>query len=79
MAPATAVVDFVVHSFQIQQALQLIPKQYQPQPQPPSFEHEGYSSRNFTGGDLLGTQPGQSASIAIPVMLELLIICVCIA
>jgi len=81
MAPATAPVDFVVPSFQIQQGLQLIPRQYQPPPlpPPPSLEHEGYSSENFTSGDPLGTQPDLSASVAVPVMLVLFIFCVGLA
>lgn len=66
MAPATAPVDFVVHPFQIQQALQLIPKQYQPSPPP-------------LEPDPLGTQPGLRASLAVPVMLVLLIFCVGLA
>jgi hypothetical protein len=77
MASATTPVDFVVHSFQIQQGLQLIPTQYQPPPLP--FEHESNSSKNSTGGDLLGTQPGLSASVAVPVMLVLFIFCVGLA
>jgi hypothetical protein len=74
MAPATAPVDFVIHSFQIQQ---LIPRQYQTLPS--SFEHAGYPSNKFTGGDPLGTQPGVSESIAIPVMLVLFIFCIGLA
>ena len=66
MAPTTAPVDLVVHSFQIQQALQLIPRQYQPPPPPPE-------------NDPLGTQPGVRASLAVPVMLVLLIFCVGLA
>ena len=61
MAP----VNFV-HSFQIQQALQLIPRQYQPPP--PPLEN-----------DPLGTQPGLRAALAVPVMLVLLIVCVGLA
>lgn len=55
----------------------MIPRQYQPPP--PTFEHEGYSSMNFTGGDPPGTQPGVRASVAVPVMLVLLIFCVGLA
>jgi len=77
MAPASAPVDFVVRSFQIQQALQLIPRQYQPPP--PSLEQEGYSNKNSTSGDPLGTQPGLSTSVAVPVMIVLLIFCVGLA
>lgn len=39
----------------------------------------GYSSNNFTSGDPLGTQPGLSASVAVPVMLVLLVFCVGLA
>jgi hypothetical protein len=74
MAPATAPIDFFVHSFQIQAGLQLMPRQYQPPPSP--LEHAGYPSNKFTGGDQLGTQPSLSASIAVPVMLVLFILCI---
>lgn len=77
MAPATAPIDFVVHSFQIQQGLQLTPRQCQLPP--PPLEHAGYSSTKFTSGDPLGTQPGLSASIAVLVMLVLFIICMGLA
>ena len=74
MAPAIVPVDFVVHSCQIQQELQLMPRQYQHLLLP--LEHAVYSSNNFTGGDPLGTQPSLSASLALLVMLVLSLFCV---
>lgn len=48
-------------------------------PMAPATVPVGYSSNNFTSGDPLGTQPGLSASVAVPVMLVLLIFCVGLA
>jgi hypothetical protein len=48
-------------------------------PMAPATAPVGYSSNNFTSGDPLGTQPGLSASVAVPVMLVLLIFCVGLA